>query len=95
LIGLGFAETAEEIQEMIDEVDDDGSGEIEFSEFLKIVKGTNTTEKSLKINKFFKDMTTGKLATEGISFKMFVHKMRREYLKDAIMGNDHNKKEFG
>jgi hypothetical protein len=40
-------------------------------------------------------MTTGKLASEGISFSMFVHKMRRDYLKDAIMGDDPSKKEFG
>jgi Ca2+-binding EF-hand superfamily protein len=76
---------------MIDAVDDDRSGQIEFTEFLKIIKGSNATDKTAKINKFFKDMTTGKLASEGISFGMFVHKMRRDYLKDAIMGSDHQK----
>ena len=40
-------------------------------------------------------MTTGKLASEGISFSMFVQKMRRDYLKDAIMGSDPSKREFG
>lgn len=40
-------------------------------------------------------MTTGKLASEGISFSMFVNKMRRDYLKDAIMGDDPSKREFG
>lgn len=34
LIGLGFADTREDIQKMIEEVDDDGSGKIEFEEFL-------------------------------------------------------------
>jgi hypothetical protein len=40
-------------------------------------------------------MTTGKLASEGVSFSMFVQKMRRDYLRDAIMGDDPNKREFG
>lgn len=84
-----------EVQEMIDAVDADGSGQIEFSEFLTIIKGSNATDKTAKINKFFKDMTTGKLASEGISFSMFVQKMRRDYLKDAIMGSDPSKREFG
>lgn len=95
LIGLGFAETRKEVQDMIDAVDEDGSGMIEFEEFLSIIKGSNATDKTTKINKFFKDMTTGKLASEGYSFNMFVQKMRRDYLKDAIMGEDPGKKEFG
>ena len=57
---------------MIDAVDDDKSGMIEFPEFLKIIKGSNATDKTAKINKFFKDMTTGKLTSDGISFNMFV-----------------------
>ena len=80
---------------MVDSVDEDGSGMIEFDEFLTNIKGSNASDKTAKINKFFKDMTTGKLAAEGISFGMFVQKMRRDYLKDAIMGDDPVKKEFG
>ena len=95
LIGLGFAETRKEVQDMIDAVDDDKSGMIEFAEFLNIIKGSNASDKTAKINKFFKDMTSGKLASEGISFNMFVHRMRRDYLKDAIMGDDVSKQEFG
>jgi Ca2+-binding EF-hand superfamily protein len=57
---------------MINLVDEDGSGMIEFNEFLSIIKGSNASDKTAKINKFFKDMTTGKLASEGISFNMFV-----------------------
>lgn len=95
LIGLGFAETRQEVQDMIDSVDEDGSGQIEFEEFLGIIKGSNATDKTIKINKFFKDMTTGKLASEGISFSMFVQKMRRDYLKDALMGENAAKREFG
>lgn len=46
LIGLGFAETREEVQELIDKVDDDGSGFIEFGEFLGIIKNSDQDEKT-------------------------------------------------
>lgn len=72
LIGLGFAETRQEVQEMVDSVDEDGSGMIEFDEFLTIIKGSNVSDKTAKINKFFKDVVSGKLASEGVSFGMFV-----------------------
>ena len=61
LIGLGLADTREEIQQMIDEVDEDGSGQIEFDEFLLILKNTISDPKSAKINQFFKDMSSGEL----------------------------------
>ncbi len=80
LIGLGFAETRQEVLEMIAAVDEDGSNMIEFDEFLTIIKGSNANDKTAKINKFFKDMTTGKLSQQDISFNMFVQKMRRGYL---------------
>jgi Ca2+-binding EF-hand superfamily protein len=40
LIGLGFAKTIDDVKRMIDVVDLDGSGQIEFSEFLAIIKNT-------------------------------------------------------
>ena len=42
LIGLGFAENREEVADLIKQVDDDGSGFIEFSEFLCIIKNADT-----------------------------------------------------
>jgi Ca2+-binding EF-hand superfamily protein len=46
---------------MIDLVDEDGSGAIEFGEFLSIIKNSDASEKTAKINKFFKDLTLGNL----------------------------------
>jgi Ca2+-binding EF-hand superfamily protein len=46
---------------MIDLVDEDGSGKIEFGEFLSIIKNSDSNEKTAKINKFFKDLTNGNL----------------------------------
>lgn len=95
LIGLGFADTRDEVQEMVDAVDEDGSGQIEFPEFLSIIKNSDGDEKMGKINKFFKDMTSGQLAGNDLSFNLLVQKLRRDYLMDAIMSNDPKRKEFG
>ena len=46
LIGLGLAESQEEIQRMIDEVDEDGSGKIEFDEFLMIINDRGESKKA-------------------------------------------------
>ena len=56
LIGLGFAESREEVQDLIRQVDDDGSGFIEFGEFLGIIKNSDGNEKNRKIYEFFKNM---------------------------------------
>lgn len=53
LIGLGFADSREEVMEMIATVDDDGSGMIEFPEFLGIIKNSDGNLKTAKINEFF------------------------------------------
>ena len=70
---------------MIVAVDDDGSGMIEFGEFLGIIKNSDGNEKTMAINKFFKDMTSGKLAGDDLSFNLLVQKLRRDYMMDAIL----------
>jgi Ca2+-binding EF-hand superfamily protein len=50
---LGFADTREEVMDMIASVDDDGSGMIEFPEFLGIIKNSDGNLKTAKINEFF------------------------------------------
>ena len=85
LIGLGFADTREEVLAMIMDVDDDGSGQIEFPEFLMIIKNSDASEKTARINKFFKDMSNGVLGSKDVSFNLIVQKFRRQYMIDAIM----------
>ena len=95
LIGLGIADTRKEVEDMINEVDEDGSGEIEFDEFLLIIKNSNTKNKSSKINKFFKDMTNNTLGFKGsdsLSFTMVVQGIRRGYMMDAITGEKNTEK---
>lgn len=42
LIGLGLAETREDVERMVAVVDEDGSGLIEFEEFLDIINNSDT-----------------------------------------------------
>jgi centrin-2 len=64
LIGLGFVDTREDVQELLDAVDLDGSGQIEFDEFLIIIKSADGDERTSKINKFFKDLSGGMVSEE-------------------------------
>ena len=68
MIGLGFADSREEVIELVNSVDSDGSGQIEFDEFLLIIKNSDGNAKTAKINKFFKDMSNGLLGSKDLSF---------------------------
>ena len=46
LISLGFADTREEVLAMIMDVDDYSSGQIEFPEFLMIIKNSDASGKN-------------------------------------------------
>ena len=41
LVALGLVENRQQVQQIVDIVDKDKSGEIEFGEFLSIIKGGN------------------------------------------------------
>ena len=56
---------------MIDMVDEDGSGQIEFNEFLSIIKD-DSSEATSKINNFFKELASGTLGGGNLSFNMIV-----------------------
>ena len=78
LVGLGLADTREEVEELILSVDDDG--DIEFPEFLNIIIGTDveSNEKTEKLKNFFKDMSNGKLGRKDVSFNINVQDIRRK-----------------
>lgn len=88
LIGLGFADNKEEVEQLVKLVDFDGSGQIEFDEFLLILKSTEMEEKTAKIAKFFKDLSNGVLDTSDRSFTMIVSAIRRQYMMAAIIKGD-------
>ena len=66
-------------------VDEDGSGNIEFPEFLDIVKNKNGNEKTKVITQFFQALTNGEFSTKDIAFPNYVLELRRQHLKDALM----------
>merc|ERR1712070_411751 len=62
--------------------DDDGSGLIEFSEFLTIVRdGYNDA-----VCRVFKQTMAGKLGDRNLSFPMLASTYRRRMLLEAMMG---------
>ena len=80
---------------MIEEVDEDGSGQIEFDEFLLIIKNSDASSKNAKINKFFKDMSMGKLGGKDLNFSVFVNNIKRKYMIDSFLSKKKEEKKYG
>ena len=100
-ISFGLAYNADEIQELIRSVDDDGSGRIEFAEFLRIIhnKSKIKTKGNKKITKFFKQLANDKLG-DGKEYKYFgigtiMGIMRRKNLLKAFNTSDPIEREEG
>ena len=84
LIGLGLCNSVEEVQNLVDLVDEDKSGLIEFNEFLDIILNKSGDASARVITDFFKNLTNGKYQTKGLAFPNWVLKEQRKYLKNAI-----------
>jgi len=81
LVAFGLAENRHDVQRLMSAVDDDGSGLIEFNEFLAIVRdGYNDA-----ICHVFKQMMAGQLGDKNLSFSMLASTYRRRMLLDAMM----------
>ena len=53
---MGLVDNRDQVQKMVELVDEDGSGEIEFDEFLSIIKGGSSKDEdngSAAIKDFF------------------------------------------
>ena len=59
MLSVGLFETREEIKALIDSVDEDRSGKIEFGEFLSMIQ--NDEGQNEEIVAFFKTVIGGKL----------------------------------
>jgi hypothetical protein len=98
LIALGLVDNRDEVSEIIKSEDDDGSGLLEFDEFLRIMKSGNSSskgasEKTIKIYNFFKSLTTGKFNKSGkeLIFRLFISGYRRTKILNAMMGDTPSK----
>ena len=85
-ISFGLAYNRDEINNLISSVDDDGSGRIEFPEFLRIIhnKSKLKNQGNKKITTFFKQLANNKLGGDSdlkyFSFKTIMDIIRRKNL---------------
>ena len=100
LIALGLVDTRQQVEEMVAAVDDDMN--IEFNEFLKLVKGGKKTKQKMMqfanedanndqdiIFNFFQKLTHGDLQPDKnmkIGFGVYYSQERRKKILDAILG---------
>merc|ERR1712146_54848 len=82
---LGFEPKKEEIQKMISDVDDDGSGTIEYEESLKILN-RDPKDEILKAFRLFDDDETGKISFKNLKrvAKELGERMTDEELQEMI-----------
>ncbi|CAG9318153.1 unnamed protein product [Blepharisma stoltei] len=94
MLALGLAENKEQVQTLFNQVDKDHSGEIEFNEFLSIVR---RGEHNSPIGNFFQGITSGKImpGSKNLPFKLVVSNYRRKMIMEAVMGNDLSRKVKG
>ena len=101
LIALGFVNSREEVKDLVAEVDEDGSGKIEFGEFLLIMRSIKKGKGESSLFQFFDDMVKGKLSNMGDMdkdqpFMLNISMYRRRRIIEAIMEEkDMGKKQFG
>lgn len=95
LLALGLVETKKEVKLMMDKVDTNGSGVIEYSEFLKILKQSSSEDNTL-IN-FFKNLSKPGFLKESkdLSFNLIFSSRRREIMMQAYLGKSIQAKDQG
>lgn len=100
-ISLGLANSKEDVNSLIDSVDDDGSGRIEFDEFLRIIhnKSKKKEKGNEKITSFFKNLANNNVSKEHdlntFSFKTSMNILRRDNLLKAFLGKSEEEKSEG
>ena len=100
-ISFGLAYNRDEINNLISSVDDDGSGRIEFGEFLRIIHNRSKlkTQGNKKITTFFKQLANDKLGGDSdlkhFSFKTIMDIMRRKNLLKAFLSKNPEEKKEG
>lgn len=100
-ISLGLANSKEDVIELINCVDDDGSGRIEFDEFLRIIhnKSKKKEKGNEKITNFFKNLANNNVSKvhdlTTFSFKTSMNILRRDNLLKAFLGKSEEEKGEG
>lgn len=79
LISLGLAETREEVANVVAQVDGDGSRELDFEEYLELVRSRADSNLYL----VFKAMMEGSLGDPNLNFQTVISSCRRTLILDA------------
>ncbi|OMJ67035.1 hypothetical protein SteCoe_35912 [Stentor coeruleus] len=97
LLALGLVESRDQVIDLIDKVDIDNSGIIEFEEFLNVLKNAKDTQGENTLIKFFKDLTDGKIFNnfEDLPFQLLLSGRRRELMLQSYLGKNTFSKEKG
>ncbi len=101
LIAMGLVDNRDQVQKLVELVDEDGSGEIEFDEFLSIIKGGSSNDGdngSAAIKDFFQKLTKGGFEIKNdknMPFQLFVGYCRRRKLLNSMRSTDAVLKEQG
>jgi centrin-2 len=100
LLALGLTGDRAEVQKLMDLVDDDKTGEIEFNEFLLILRtlksyGDGTEQRG--VYEFFRAIIRGQAAEidKNVPFRLGFSMYRRKRILDAIMLPESVAKEKG
>lgn len=98
LVGLGFANTRDDVDAMIKKIDgEDGDGYIEFAEFLQVLKADpgdandddEEEETAATISDFFKKLAAGEIGgSKELPFLVLVQEKRRRFMMDALISDD-------
>lgn len=100
-ISLGLANSKEDVNELINSVDDDGSGRIEFDEFLRIIhnKSKKKEKGNEKITSFFKNLANNTVSKDHdlneFSFQTSMIILRRDNLLKAFFSKNEKEKNEG
>eukprot|EP00933_Yihiella_yeosuensis_P030154 TRINITY_DN23819_c0_g1_i2.p1 TRINITY_DN23819_c0_g1~~TRINITY_DN23819_c0_g1_i2.p1 ORF type:complete len:349 (+),score=63.85 TRINITY_DN23819_c0_g1_i2:125-1171(+) len=85
LISLGLADSRHEVAKISETIDDLKSGELDFEQYLELVRHNNSSDK--KIIQVFKDMLDGALGDSRLNFQTVISTYRRQRILDAAGSN--------
>lgn len=97
LLALGLMERKDQVESLINRVDTDGSGVIEFEEFLKAIKTAKSDNGKTMLVDIFKDLVSGSSQQDhsDLSFKLYLSNKRRELMMQTYLGSSQNHREKG
>lgn len=86
LISFGIASSREEVAKIADKIDDLKTGELDFEQFLELVRIRNDS----KILRIFKEMMEGRLGDRNLNFQTAMSTYRRKLILDVAGGTSLN-----